>query len=104
MPRAQKPELADLKSTGYGDKAQLMRQAEGTPIIAPDDVPNLSAPSSRPAEPVTQGLPMGPGDGPNVMQPIGDPVRRTLRTILLFNPENNAAMRLLDMLDRMGRA
>lgn len=107
MPRARKPAADDLQSTGYGDTANLLRLNEAAPqqrpFVGVDEVPNMSAPSSRPNEPVTTGLPTGPGAGPEVLAPMGDPVRRTLQTILLYNPENNAAMRLLEMLDSMGR-
>jgi len=33
----------------------------------PDQIPNLSDPTSRPDEPVTDGLPTGPGRGPEAM-------------------------------------
>lgn len=107
MPRARKPQTEDLASTGYGDKAALLRAESATPQQAPfvgtDEVPNLSSPSSRPNEPLTSGLPAGPGMGPEALMPMGSPVRRTLQTMLLYNPENNAAMRLLEMLDEMGQ-
>lgn len=107
MPRARKPAIDDLQSQQYGSTAELMRQQQSTPqqqpFIGPDEVPNLSDPSSRPGEPVTAGLPVGPGPGPEVLAPMGDPVRRTLQAILLYNPENHDVMRLLDLMDSMGR-
>ncbi len=105
MPRARKPTTEDLASTGYGDKAALLRAEAATPevpFVGTDEVPNLSSQSSRPNEPLTAGLATGPGMGPEALGPMGDPVRRTLQTILLYNPENHAAMRLLEMLDEMG--
>lgn len=107
MPRARKPALDDLESTAYGSTAELLTQQQSTPqeqpFIGPDEVPNLSAPSSRPDEPVTAGLPVGPGAGPEVMQPMGSPVRMTLQAILMFDPENHDVMRLIDLLDAMGQ-
>lgn len=107
MPRARKPALDDLESTAYGATAELLTQQQGTaqvaPFVGPDEVPNLSAPSSRPGEPLTAGLPVGAGPGPEVLQPMGSPVRRTLQAILLYDPDNHDVMRLLDMLDEMGQ-
>lgn len=105
MPRARKPALDDLVSGQHGEVADLMRQQGDTPapFIGPDEVPNLSDPSSRPNEPVTTGLPIGDGEGPEVLGAIDpDPVRKTLQAMLLVNP-NNDIMRLIDILDSMGR-
>jgi hypothetical protein len=38
------------------------------PAVTPDDIPNLSDPSAYPDQPITSGLPMGPGAGPEVLQ------------------------------------
>ncbi|MFP3914980.1 MAG: hypothetical protein ACLFWM_08900 [Actinomycetota bacterium] len=116
MPRARKPALDDLTSTQYGEEARLVRQKRATPnltgeqqegpsrpFVSPDEVPNLSDPSSRPGEPLTTGMDIGPGAGSEVMSPTGDPVRRTLQAILANNPDNNGVMRLLDLLNAMGR-
>lgn len=107
MPRARKPAVDDLQSQQYGQTAQLMQQQADTPQVAPfvgpDEVPNLSDPSSRPEEPVTAGLSVGDGAGPEALMPMGDPVRQTLQSILLYNPDNHDVMRLIDLLDSMGR-
>ena len=91
------PNRSDLRSgplpvtapTGlpYGDRAKLVaaqRQIPmGTPAPpaaapgatpppqgpVPGSLPGLSAPTQRPDEPVTHGLPMGPGAGPEVLSP-----------------------------------
>jgi hypothetical protein len=34
------------------------------PSMTPDDTPNLLDPTMRPDEPITAGLPVGPGPGP----------------------------------------
>lgn len=42
----------------------------------------LSAPSARPSEPVTAGLPVGPGPGPQALaQPYGSPIADVLRRV-----------------------
>lgn len=37
----------------------------GPPAITPDDIPGIDAPTQYPDEPITAGLPIGPGPGPN---------------------------------------
>jgi hypothetical protein len=39
---------------------------QGQPMPSPDDTPMLTDPTQRPDEPITAGLPMGPGDGPSI--------------------------------------
>ena len=119
MVRARKPRLENLPSTGYGDQAALeasdaavpsdapAAMAAGAapgPFISPDEVPNLSDPSTRPGEPLTTGLPMGSGAGVEALGPQGspDPTRQVLMAMLVAEP-NNDVMRLLDMLDIQGR-
>jgi hypothetical protein len=108
MPRARKSTgVRDMPSTGYGDKAALVasdQQVDSQPYIGPDEVPNLSDPSARPNEPVTTGLPVGPGAGPEALNGglEQDPTRQTLQAMLLNDP-NPDIMRLIDMLDIQGR-
>jgi hypothetical protein len=104
MPRARKPTTEDLPSTGYGDEAALMESLQAVPFVGPDEVPNLSDETARPEEPLTAGLPSGPGPGPEVLGPDGtsDPTRQVLQAMLVAFP-NNDIMRLLDMLDLQGR-
>tara|TARA_R100001198_G_C5215203_1_gene199180 strand:+ start:316 stop:699 length:384 start_codon:yes stop_codon:yes gene_type:complete len=40
------------------------QQKQEKPMIYADDFPNLKDPTNRPAIPVSQGLPSGPGAGP----------------------------------------
>lgn len=42
----------------------------GPPQMTPDMVPRLDDPTARPGEPVTAGLPMGPGPGPEALAPL----------------------------------
>lgn len=44
-----------------------------TPAVLPGSLPPLDADTARPEEPVTAGLPIGPGPGPEaMMRPAGD--------------------------------
>lgn len=82
------------------------QQAPTMPAITPDDVPNLSDPTMRPAEPVTAGLPVGPGSGPESLGPMPpspmDPVRQVIQAMMLVAP-NPDLIRVLNRLDYEGR-
>lgn len=70
--------------------------------MAPAPIPPipLSAPSSRPNEPVQSGLPSGPGPGPqSVPGSIPDPVEAQLRGLYYAFPNRDLAS-LLEMIDR----
>jgi hypothetical protein len=95
MPRNyQAPQAPNAQA--YGQRGDQMSAQQAMPLPkVPNDVPNpergpqgpdmgsliqmaqqfdpqitpLSAPSMRPGEPLTQGLPMGPGAGPEVLAP-----------------------------------
>lgn len=56
------PPAAPQPGTGGGE-------ALGAPPMAPGDLPALDAPTNRPQEPLTHGLPTGPGAGPEALQP-----------------------------------
>ena len=45
------------------------------PLAIPGAAGSLSRPTERPNEPVTHGLPMGPGGGPEVLDGIGGAAR-----------------------------
>lgn len=50
------------------------------PPVTPDQVPNLLDPTARPGEPVTAGLPVGAGPGPEVLgMGLGNAVLDELR-------------------------
>lgn len=70
--------MRDIPSQGYGDASQFKALEQSAPMAAGDapspisgggapsgpmDVTPLSAPSTRPGEPVTAGAPMGAGPG-----------------------------------------
>ena len=76
------------------------------PAIGADMVPNLGDPSMRPAEPVTAGLPVGPGAGPEALGPMPpppmDPVRQVVQAMMLVAP-NPDLIRVMARLDYEGR-
>lgn len=114
MPRRKKVSVEGMPSEGYGAQAQRERDTAVVPmappadpmagLVGPDDVPSLADPSMRPDEPLTAGLPSGPGGGPEILGPVmeSDPVRRTLQAMMQAYPSNDV-MRLIDMLDIQGR-
>lgn len=76
------------------------------PFITADQVPNIGDPTSRPDEPVTAGLSLGDGPGPEAL-PLAppaatDPVRQILQALLLISP-NPDLVRALNRLDYEGR-
>ncbi len=83
---------------------------EQTPLIAPaigvDEVPNLGDPTARLDEPVTAGLPLGPGAGPEALGPMPppqvDPVRQAVQAMMMVAP-NPDLIRVLARLDYEGR-
>lgn len=57
------------------------------PFATPADTPSLTDPTQRPDEPLTAGLPFGPGPGPEAMgpPPMSD-VEARLRALYSVNP------------------
>lgn len=52
----------------------------------PEDVPNLTDPSQRPEEPLTAGMPFGPGAGPRMAVGPQDTLGDQLRALYLAHP------------------
>jgi hypothetical protein len=52
------------------------------PPPGPGELPGLTDPTNRPGEPVTHGLPFGPGGGPGIFPQAPDPV---LKGMALLN-------------------
>jgi hypothetical protein len=69
----------------------------------PDQVPKLNDPTSRPTEPVTAGLPSGPGPGPEALgfTPRGNDIR-TLQAAYLRYPSPHLR-RAIEYLSAKGR-
>lgn len=89
-----------------GIKPQPQRPPMPMPMLGADDVPNIFDPTGRPNEPVTAGLSVGPGAGPEALGPMppppADPVRQAIQAMLLISP-NPDLVRVLNRLDYEGR-
>ena len=92
----------------YGQRAQqeAAQQAVPLPQVRPGALP-LSAPTRRPDEPVTAGLPFGPGPGPEILptQPAmidSDETATVLRELYRRFP-NPDLFALISQLDAEGR-
>ena len=79
------------------------QMAAPAPVVAPGDI-NFEGPTQRPSEPVTAGLPVGPGPGPEVLNlpttSATDP-SIVLRSIYQNVPQaqNNDVLRLIEAMD-----
>lgn len=75
------------------------------PMIAPNEVPNIFDPGDL-NEPVTTGLAVGPGAGPEALGPLPpsptDPIRQAVQAMMLVAP-NPDLIRVLNRLDYEGR-
>lgn len=74
------------------------------PMQAPPPLPDLYRPTENPNEPVTHGLPTGPGAGPEALpiQPtsMGDPIAIQIRAMLRADPNNQELANLVADLTR----
>lgn len=56
-------------------------------FMTPDQVPKLDDPSSRPTEPITEGLSTGPGRGPEAIGAVPpNPMAASVEAAYLANP------------------
>lgn len=93
----------------YGERKQQVEAQRVNPLpqqASPPQVVPIDAPSQRPDEPVTAGLPFGPGPGPEALgvpavQPDDD-IGIQLRNLYRQYP-NNDLLALIEVLDEMGR-
>jgi hypothetical protein len=84
--------------------------ADQTPLLGPaigaDQVPNIGDPTAYPDQPVTAGLSMGAGPGPEAIGPLPpdpiDPVRAAVEALLVMYP-NPDLIRVLNRLNFEGR-
>jgi hypothetical protein len=115
-----------ISGMAYGEGQATMQQQQAAPMAgasapsAPSApslaalaqgpaITGLNAPSERPDEPVTQGNPMGPGAGeeilnlPTAMPGELDDAVLALQTLFLQNPRNQDVRRALETMEREGR-
>lgn len=89
-----------------GLQAPIEQQPLMGPMVGADQVPNLDDMTARPTEPVTAGLPVGPGSGPEALGPMPpapmDPVRQVIQAMMLTS-NNPDLVRVLARLDYEGR-
>jgi hypothetical protein len=102
----------DASGGSYGDrvnKAEIVRSTPGSPTTSPAAPPpppgslgTLTAPTSRPNEPVTTGLTRGPGAGPEAIGQMGatshNPALWELRAIaarFADDPDVQGIMRII---------
>lgn len=87
-------------SQEYGERAALERQQQAMPLPQRRSVPPINRPTERPNEPVTAGLPVGPGPGPR-MDTAVDPLDK-LKAIYRAHPVEGIR-RIIEYVERGGR-
>ena len=84
-------------------QAQPVPGGGGAPLIAPGEL-NFEAPTERPNEPVTAGLPVGPGPGPEALNLPSDvsTIAANLRTMYANVPaaQNADFLRLVELAEQ----
>lgn len=86
------------KRTRQEQAQSVMPLPDVTGIPKPGSVPSLTAPTSRPDEPVTAGLPIGAGPGPSrlsVPAAAGSQALFDLRAVAAQYPEYEGLFRLI---------
>ena len=103
MQQQQSAPMAGTSAPSAPSAPSLASLAQG-PAITP-----INAPTQRPDEPITQGSPMGPGAGPDILNlPTAmpdelDDAVAALQTLYLQNPRNQDVRRALETMEREGR-
>jgi len=105
--------MAEFTGQTYGEGARQQASQQVVPVGAPPTEPgggvnitSLGAPTERPNEPITAGLPMGAGPGPEAMAPIGiqpgskEDLVLKMRAMVSKYP-NSALITLLEHLESM---
>ena len=105
------PSTPSASSVGAAPNQLASGAGSASPLVAPGDINlvPLSAPSQRPYEPVTHGIPLGPGGGPEVLpsvvqnnaQAAYQSAQSVLQGLGQANPTNPAIQYLMQ---RLGRA
>ena len=73
----------------------------GPPALSPDSIPNLEEPTQFPDEPVTAGLPFGPGPGSVSVAPA-DLSNTLILAALRRNPDNPDLQRIVAYMNMRG--
>lgn len=97
--------VARIPGQGYGQQAEQVAAQQQVPMGVPSVPPPipLDAPSQRPNEPITHGLPVGPGAGPEALGMMGnDDVMTVLRAAYESYPNPDLLRIILDEEDRRG--
>lgn len=99
---AQAPKNQEYGKAGAQKAGQSVQPIAGSPKaplpgMAPGQIPTLSDPSARPDEPVTAGIPSGPGPGPEALKSasFGPQELSVMRGIFLKYP-NDDLRRLIE--------
>ena len=85
-PGSSKQPLRRLPDADYGANKAFVEQQQAAPLPKQNPMnvsPNVFTPTQRPGEPITQGVPIGPGSGPVKIQDNTDAV---LEAIYQINP------------------
>jgi len=88
-PGSKKQPLRRLPDADYGQNKEFVAQQQAAPLpVANNQVesPNIFAPTERPGEPVTTGLPIGEGVGPRALPDNTDVI---LQAMYQINPSSN---------------
>lgn len=92
MPRKAKQPVRTAPSQEYGSRVRQERMQQVQPLPQRPPVPSapptpLWAASQRPQEPVTAGLAVGAGPGPEVLPGGSDPTVMRLRALYALHPD-----------------
>ena len=88
-PGSKKQPLRRLPDADYGQNKAFVAQQQAAPLpVANNQVesPNIFAPTERPGEPITTGLPIGEGVGPRALPDNTDVI---LQAMYQINPSSN---------------
>jgi hypothetical protein len=96
----------DYTGFNYGQNSEIAAQQSGAPL-AGNNVPGfnftpLTAPSQRPAEPITAGINMGEGGGTELMSGMPNyapTLVDTLKRLAQFDPSGDAELIYRQLLD-----
>lgn len=107
--RTDRQPIRDLPNAAYGENKEFTEIQSAAPMRAAPRIPTqLFAPSQRPGEPITAGIPMGPGVGPEALGLDGPGYRpattiaATLEKMARSMPNDQRLRSLLDIANKNG--